>query len=345
MGAQAPEDQHPTLSSGVRSPMAPVELVSQQKLVGRWLTWLDEQVALQQLAELTSDGYRTKIRYWLDYLELVARTDRPTPATVQAYVASVIAGEHEPATVNAYLNAVKSFYRWCETGDLYPAIARSIKAVRERRDGPLPALTHDQVVDLVDRIPEDTLVNLRDRAMIALIYATAFRTISVVRSNIGDVDFDGCSMSHQAKGHITNDGKAALPRSVVELLERYLEARRAKLGIANPEGPEPLFIALDRHCSGQRISGKTIRGRVLHYMELSGHAKRRGGKLVNPGVFSTHSLRRSAAVTTADAVGLDVAQGLLGHASIETTKKAYARSALDRRLRENADRLDPLKRS
>src|SRR3954465_2913852 len=100
-------------------PLAPAELVSQQNLVDRWLAWLGDQVALQQLAELTRDGYRAKIRYWLDYLELVARTDRPTPATVQDYVASVIEGEHEPATVNAYLNAVKSFYRWCETGDLY----------------------------------------------------------------------------------------------------------------------------------------------------------------------------------------------------------------------------------
>lgn len=56
-------------------------------------------------------------------------------------------------------------------------------------------------------------------------------------------------------------------------------------------------------------------------MERSGHIYRRDGKRINPGLFSAHSIRRSASITFADAAGLDVAQGLLGHASIETTQK------------------------
>ena len=345
MSTPTPSTDVPVLgltSSAANPPLAPVDLILQRDLVERWLTWLDQQVALKQNAELTRDGYRAKIRYWMDYLELSARTDHPTPATVQAYVVSIIESVHEPATVNAYLNTVKAFYRWCETGDFYPAIARSVRAIREHRDSPLPALAHDQVVDLVGLIPEDTLVHLRDRAMIALIYATAFRTVSVVRADIEDVDFDRCSIAHQPKGHRAKDAAAVIPRSVGDLLSRYLEARKAEIGIPVAVGPLPLFIALDRRCAGRRITARTIRRQVLHYMELAGHAVRRGGDLVNPGVFSAHSLRRSAAVTTADAVGLEVAQGLLGHASLETTKKAYARTALERKLRVNAQRLDPL---
>ena len=136
-------------TSAANPPLTPVDLTVQRDLVERWLIWLDQQVALKQNAELTRDGYRAKIRYWMEYLEQVARTDRPTPATVQAYVLSIIESVHEPATVNAYLNTVKAFYRWCETGDRYPAIARSVRAIREHRDAPLPALSHDQVVDLV----------------------------------------------------------------------------------------------------------------------------------------------------------------------------------------------------
>lgn len=344
---------HELTAAAASPPLAPVDLVLQRGLVARWRSWLDEQVACKQTAVLTRDGYGANIRYWLDYLEKHARTDRPTPATVQAYVIFIQdsglepetvnhKSVHEPATVNAYLNAVKAFYRWCETGDVYPSIARSVRVMREHRDGPLPALTHDQVVDLVGAIPEDTLVHLRDRAMIALIYATAFRTVSVARADIADVQFDLCSIAHQPKGHHAKDAMAVIPRSVADLLSRYLEARKAKIGIPESKDPIPLFIALDRRCAGQRITARTIRRQVLHYMELAGHAVRRDGDLVNPGVFSAHSLRRSAAVTTADAVGLEVAQGLLGHASLETTKKAYARTSLERKLRENAARLDSL---
>ena len=323
-------------------PLAQVILSIQNDLVRQWEKWLEEQVSLQQLSDLTRYNYRNNISYWLVYLEKLARTDRPTPATVQAYVQNLIISNLEPATVNAYLNAVKSFYRWCETRDLFPAIARSLKSIRNFRDGPLPALTHDQVSGLIADIPEETLGDLRDRALIAFMYTTALRTISVERANIIDVDFDACAVRHQPKGHRAKGARSILPRPVVELLARYLERRKKEIGIPIDSDERPLFIALDRRCAGERMTTRSIRRQVLHYMELSGHAIRRGGKLVNPGVFSAHSIRRSAAVTTADAAGIEVAQGLLGHASLETTKKAYARIVLERKLRDNANRLDPL---
>lgn len=338
------DDQLPSVPVDAENlPLAPVSLELQRDLTERWITWLDHQVALHQIAELTRDTYRTKIGYWLEYLEQKARTDKPTPATVQSYVISVIDAGLEPATTNFYLNTVKSFYRWCETVDLYPAIGRSLRSIREFRDGPLPALTHEQIVDLVGLIPEDTLGNLRDRAMISLMYATAFRTVSVVRADIQDLNLDRCTLAHQPKGHRAKDATAIISRPVADLLSRYLERRKADIGIPLSADLHPLFIAVDRRCAGKRVTTKSVRRQVLHYMELAGHAIRREGRLVNPGMFSAHSIRRSAAVTTADAVGLDVAQGLLGHASIETTKEAYARVVLERQLRSNADRLNPLK--
>jgi integrase/recombinase XerC len=305
------------------------------------MTWLDGQVRGLQLAELTRDQYRSKIGYWLTYLENIARTDRPTPATVQAYLVSLADADHHPATVNAYINAVKAFYRWCESGDLYPSIARSIRSIKEYRDGPLPALTHEQVVTLVQDIGEDTLQQLRDKTMIALMYSTAFRCVSLVRADIEDVDLDQNRIRHQPKGHLAKDAATVFPLSVSDLLQRYLAKRQSEIGTPL-SSPQPLFVALDRRCAGRRLTTKSVRAIVLKYMELAGYAHRRGGKLINPGVFSAHCLRRSASVTTAKKSGLEVAQGLLGHASIETTRKSYARSELDQQLKENASNLDPL---
>ena len=64
------------------------------------------------------------------------------------------------------------------------------------------------------------------------------------------------------------------------------------------------------------------------------------GALLNPGVFSAHSLRRSALTTAADAEGLEAAQALAGHARIETTRKAYVRVKMHERLRRVAGALD-----
>ncbi len=333
----------PIPAADVHLPLAPVALEVQRSLLDAWSSWLADQVALHQYSAFTRIGYLANIRHWFSHLEHVARTDRPTAGTVQSYVQALITSGREPATVNLYLNTVKSFYRWCETEDRYPAIARSIRTLREFRDGPLPALSHDQIVALVTGIPEDTLLHCRDRAMIALMYATAFRSISVVRADVEDLDLDRLTIVHQPKGHIAKDTQAAIPQAVAAALRLYLDRRRQAFGPPQDGEPQPLFIALDRRCKGQRITTKSVRFQVLHYMELAGHAQRRDGKLINPGMFSAHSIRRSASVTTADAVGLEVAQGLLGHASIETTRKSYARVNLERKLRENAERLNPIR--
>jgi integrase/recombinase XerC len=324
-------------------PLAPVALEIQRTLLDAWLSWLTGQVALHQYSEFTRIGYQANIRHWFAHLENVARTDQPTAGTVQRYVQALIASGREPATVNLYLNTVKSFYRWCESEDRYPSIARSIRTVREFRDGPLPALSHGQIVALVTGIPEDTLAHCRDRAMIALMYATAFRSISIVRADVEDLDLDRLTIVHQPKGHIAKDTQAAMPQAVAAALRLYLDRRRLAFGPPQDGDVQPLFIALDRRCTGQRITAKSVRFQVLHYMEKAGHAQRRDGRLINPGMFSAHSMRRSASVTTADAVGLEVAQGLLGHASIETTRKSYARVNLERKLRENAERLNPIR--
>ncbi len=201
----------PIPAADVHLPLAPVALEVQRSLLDAWSSWLADQVALHQYSEFTRIGYLANIRHWFAHLERVARTDRPTAGTVQSYVQALIASGREPATVNLYLNTVKSFYRWCETEDRYPAIARSIRTLREFRDGPLPALSHDQIVALVTGIPEDTLLHCRDRAMIALMYATAFRSISIVRSDVEDLDMDRLAIVHQPKGHIAKDTQAAIP--------------------------------------------------------------------------------------------------------------------------------------
>ena len=212
-------------------PITPVVLELQGGVVADWLAWLAGQVAMRQYSESTLTSYRATIRPWLAFLEQTARTDRPTAGTVQQYVQALVASGRQPATINLYLNTVKSLYRWCETMDRYPSIARSVRTLREFRDGPLPCLSHDQIVDLVRGIPEDTLGHLRDRALIALMYATAFRCVSIVRADVEDLDLDRLSIAHQPKGHVAKDTVAALPQSVADILRRYLDRRGRECGL------------------------------------------------------------------------------------------------------------------
>lgn len=304
-------------------------------LVSAWLAWLHEQAALGQLSDATVVTYAKNIARWVDFLESIARTDRPTPGTVSAYVAALIPG-HRPGSVNALVSAAKSLYRWAESRDLYPNIARSSRALRVANDGALPALTQVEVAALVASIDGAGLRGLRDRALVCLFFSTAFRCVSVARADVGDLDMDAGTLRHQPKGHSGKDTLARLTPIAVAALRTYLTARQ-------PTGPSaPLFAPVGNHRGADdRLTTRSMRGIVLKLMERQGHARRdAAGRLTHPGVYSAHSLRRSALTTAYESNGLESAQTLAGHASAETTKRSYVRTQKDRQLQALTQALD-----
>lgn len=317
--------------------IAPFRAEAQRALATDWLRWLAEQVDLHQLAADTVATYRRGLGAWLIFLDSVARTDRPTPATVAAYLTALLPGR-QPASVNLRLHVLRSLYRWAESGDRYPNIARSARAVRVCRDGPLPCLAHAQVAGLVAGVVGDDLGALRDRALITTLYGSACRTVSLARATVGDLDLAARTLRHQQKGRRSADSVAYLPAGTVTALVAYLAARGQGASILPTQ---PLFIALDHRSRGGPLSTCSMRGIIRREMERAGHARRGpDGRLLSPGIFSAHSLRRSALTTAADAHGLEAARVVAGHSSVEITRRAYVRAKADAQMRVVAQVLD-----
>jgi len=314
----------------------------QRELAATWFLWLNRGVQQGQYAASTVSTYQQNLKIWVSFLEEIERTDQPSPIHVGNFVAALIP-HRRPAAVNVLLHTVRSFFRWAESQEKYPDIARSTKAIRVNHDGPLPALTHNEVVDLLGHIPDDGgLGHLRDRALIALLYGTGCRCISLERANCTDIDRTGGTLRHHPKGHRDADAQAQIPEASLQILISYLDERARTLGITIEDAP--LFIALDRGSSGRRLTTRSMRRIVLKLMEMAGHARRTDdGELVNPGVYSAHSLRRSALTTAADVEGLEAAQNLAGHARIETTRRAYVRVKMHAKLKKVAGALNLVK--
>lgn len=315
-----------------------IPLPQQGALVQAWIGALVAQAEQGQYAAETVETYRRNIRHWLRFLATIARTDAPTPVTVGEFIAAILP-HRRPAAVNALIHTLRSCYRFAEASGRGSDIARTARGLRLHLDGPLPALTHAQVVALLALLPDDqTLARRRDRALVATLYGTACRCISLARATVGGVDLTVGTLRHAPKGHRGADVVVALPPSVAALLGEYLTVRRAELGAATTD---PLFIALDRGSRGRALTTRSMRRIILGLMERAGHARRDAdGKLHQPGVFSAHSLRRSALTTAAEAEGLEAAQALAGHARIETTRRAYVRVKMHARLQRVAGALD-----
>jgi site-specific recombinase XerD len=230
---------------------------------------------------------------------------------------AAVLGEHGAAksTVARKLAAIRTFYRHLvERGELAANPADLVSS--PKKDAYLPqVLTAADVVELLERIPGSSPLDIRDRAMFELAYAAGLRAEEIVNLDLTSADADAEEVRVEGKGGRTR--VVPVGEHAWRALERYLSRGRPALEDGESQA---LFISK----TGRRLSTSDVRRRL----KLQG---RRAG-------ISPHTLRHSFATHLLDGgADLRAIQELLGHASISTTqiytrveskrlKRAYARS-------------------
>lgn len=214
-----------------------------------------------------------------------------------------------PNSKRFYLSVVKSFISWC---------------IRKKyiKEGPLDgikirgssvslrhALTRNQVRDLLSDIAmDDDVRSRRDYAIIVFMLFTGMRISSVAGINLNDFEFMGDEMivKYKSKGHIGKDSFSVVPKKVIGIIERYLEARP---GRANIGGKGPLFATMTKPI--RRLSAHGLRFIIKDRFERAG--------IVAKGICP-HSLRHTAAITAFEN-GADImaVKDMLGHKNVNTT--------------------------
>ena len=307
------------------------QTVDHRALAEAWATELGARAAAGLLAPRTADAYARHARRWVSWLAARA-VSVPTPAHVVEYLSYLRAAGLSPATCNAYLDAVRGLYRWAETRNAYPAIARSVRGLPVRKDEPLDCLDRDAVAGLLDHCGGG-VGGLRDAALVHVAFCSGLRLASLCALDVGDYDPRDATLTYRGKGDRAKDRRAYLSPGAVEAVERYLAARRDALG-ADLSDDAPLFVAISNRALGQRLTTRSMRRVIVGLMERAGHVRRDSrGRVLRPRVLSAHSLRRSAITAAYAAAGLDAAQILAGHADPKTTRRAYARVESSRLLR------------
>ena len=244
---------------------------------------------------------------------------------LRRFLAELSEGGNAPTTIARKLAALRALLRvQIELGlrDENPAeLLHSPKKARR-----LPrVLKADEVETLLDRIPGTTPLELRDRALFELAYASGLRAEELVTLDVHSVDFDSETVRVEGKGGKTRIVPVGEP--ALRALERYLSAGRPAL-----DGQSNAALLLSK--SGQRLSTSDVRRRLRIWTRRPGPgASAFGG--VHP-----HTLRHSFATHLLEG-GADLRsiQELLGHATISTTQ-VYTRVE-SRRLRSAYARAHP----
>ena len=214
-----------------------------------------------------------------------------------------------PATIARKLAAVRSFLRFT----LGPArVPEASFAPRRRRRLP-DVPRQDEVEGVLERAEGDSALELRNRALLELVYSAGLRSREAIDLDLGDVDFDQELVRVRGKGG--KERAVPLGEEAAHWVGRYLHDARGQLARG---AEDALFLSV----RGRRLDTSTLR-RLLPHPHRLRHA------------FATHLLEGGADLRTI--------QELLGHSSLSTTQ-AY--SHVDgKRLRKVYDSSHPRDRT
>jgi integrase/recombinase XerC len=249
---------------------------------------------------------------------------------LRAFLASLFDGR-QPPTLARKISALRAFYRFLVRRGMARANpASSLRVPKVNK--PLPKfLTVEDAFRVVDAPPKDRSASsgplqVRNQAILELLYGTGVRVSEVSTLDIQDVDLNEAQARVRGKGN--KERVVPLGETCIQALQRYLEVRPS-LRSSKGQPPDPKALFLGRW--GTRLSPRQIENVVRKYGAL-GAAR---------GDLHPHALRHSCATHLLDA-GADLRsiQELLGHASLSTTQR-YTHVSIDR-LMEVYDRAHPL---
>ena len=153
--------------------------------------------------------------------------------TLRRHVASMSAAGQAPSTVARKLAAARALFRvQVEQGERAENPADLIAAPKRPRT--LPHVLKSADVDaLLDRIPAQTPLDQRDRALFELAYSSGLRAEELVNVEVGSVDFDAEAVRVEGKGGKTR--LVPVGEHALDAISRYLErARLLALRAARP---------------------------------------------------------------------------------------------------------------
>jgi integrase/recombinase XerD len=291
-------------------------------------TYLDHLVVERGLADNTLKSYRRDLRRYVGWLSGrgVRELADVREETVTAFLVALREGDadHPPlsaASAGRTVVAVRGFHRFAMREGLVPvdpSAAVHPPTPARRLPKALPVTDVERILDAAGA--PGTVLAMRDRALLEMLYATGARISEAVGLDVDDLDLERASVLLRGKGgkeRVVPVGSYA--RASVEA---YLVRSRSVLtSSAAPAGRAAPAVFLNAR--GGRLSRQSAWTVLVRAAERAGV-----GAEVSP-----HTLRHSFATHLLDG-GADVrvVQELLGHASVTTTQ-VYTLVTVDR-LRE-----------
>ncbi len=250
----------------------------------------------------TLDSYARDLKQFLEF-----HVDTATESwsdihgkEIQAFVAHRHRNGISAKTIQRELSALRSFFNFLIIDNrLKNNPAKDVQAPKIARKLPR-TLDADQLQHYLN-INDDSVLAVRDRAMIEVLYSSGLRLAELIGLNQHDLDLQQGLVNVTGKGKKTR--RVPLGSKAITALKGWLK-QRAQLPATDENA---VFV----NQKGKRLSARSVQLRLKHWAQKQGM----------PGHVHPHMLRHSFASHILESSGdLRAVQELLGHSDISTTQ-------------------------
>ena len=272
-----------------------------EKALDGFITYLHN---VKKKSENTVLSYNRDLTKFIKYLRTnkITSLDKVEEKDLEKYIKELNDNGFKSATVSRNIASLKAFFHYLNNeGVLSNDPTKSLKSPKIEKKIP-EILTTDEVFALLEQPSGDSPKEIRDKAMLELLYATGIRVSELINLETSDVNLKTSSILCRdgSKSRTIPYGKKAK-----DALTRYLEGAREAI-VDNKES-----TILFANCSGQKMSRQGFWKLIKHYAKKAGIESD----------ITPHTLRHSfAAHLVENGADLRSVQEMLGHSDISTTQ-------------------------
>ena len=255
---------------------------------------------VKNLSENTTKSYERDLKKLYLFLEKLNVTNYSDikEEICSAWIGDLYSQNNKPKSIQRHLSSAKGFFRFLKKNNLISSSPFELVTAPKSSNTLPDVLSPEDVEQLLNFKPSNT-IEIRDMAIVELMYSSGLRVSETVNINISDFEENMSFLRVIGKGSKTR--LVPMGRFAINAINNWLNERGK---ISN--NTDALFL----NSKGSRLSVRSIQ------LRLKKMAIKQGLPPVHP-----HMLRHSFATHMLESSGdLRTIQELLGHSSLSTTQ-------------------------
>ena len=255
---------------------------------------------VKNLSENTTKSYERDLKKLNSFLvDLnVSGYSEISSETCSAWIGNLYSQNNNPRSIQRHLSSAKGFFRFLKKNNLIQSSPFELVTAPKSSSNLPDVLSPEDVEQLLNFKPSN-MIEIRDMAIVELMYSSGLRVSETVNINLNDFEEDKSFLRVLGKGSKTR--LVPMGRYAVNAINEWLIEREKILN-----NTDALFL----NAKGTRLTVRSVQ------LRLKKMAIKQGLPPIHP-----HMLRHSFATHMLESSGdLRTIQELLGHSSLSTTQ-------------------------